>query len=119
MQSDRELLELAAKAAGIVIYRPVEDCVAQPNPEHVGGFAIENARGGHSLWNPLLDDGDCFRLALKLGIDFYIGDDNGAATYTVYFDPARNRVQHHGTEDFAATRRAIVKAAAEIGKQLP
>jgi hypothetical protein len=76
--NDRELLELAAKAAGIPF----------SNIELV--------------WNPLTDDGDALRLAVKL--DLF-----DAATLT--YEPEEYRA-----DPYAATRRAIVRAAAEIGK---
>jgi hypothetical protein len=84
--TDRELLELAAKAAG---YWAAEfNCPANlPRPD----------------WNPLTDDGDALRLAVALGLTArmsYNGQDYEAANK----DP------------YAATRRAIVRAAAEIGR---
>jgi hypothetical protein len=115
--SDRELLELAAKAAG---YMPNNNWAwserAQAFRYRLGGDWIE--------WNPLTDDGDALRLAVRLKIEFYIGDDAGVATYAGYFDPARpsNRqrfaVERHGDDPYAATRRAIVRAAAEIGRAM-
>jgi len=65
-------------------------------------------------WNPLISDGDALRLAVKLGIGCYSirgaswADDNGK----IY------RELHNG-DPYAATRRAIVRAAAEIGASLP
>ncbi|MNN73352.1 hypothetical protein D3C81_1894620 [compost metagenome] len=68
-------------------------------------------------WNPLTDDGDALRLAVKLGIEteFFSG--------TVYAGPRRTAkysVDASETLDIlAATRRAIVRAAAEIGRAMP
>lgn len=68
-------------------------------------------------WNPLTDDGDAFRLAVKLDIDvLFMSDDEGRFTsaegrYYAY-------AQHNG-DPLAATRLAIVRAAAEIGKAMP
>jgi len=110
--TDRELLELAAKAAGM----------PHTYNEFWRGFYIKNPDGSWAPnhWNPLTDDADALRLAVRLKIEFYIGDDAGVATYAGYFDPARpsNRqrfaIERHGDDPYAATRRAIVRAAAEI-----
>lgn len=61
--TDRELLELAAKAAGYVIEGDADRLVAQPG-HFAGGFSILNDRGGSSLWNPLYDDGDAPQLSV-------------------------------------------------------
>lgn len=109
---DRELLELAAKAAGYAIKGEVAD---------VGGSftqLVVNAGHGASRfrWNPLTDDGDALRLAVKLGISVLYSDftDEGEARWA----RGMNRVTEYGPDDpYAATRRAIVRAAAEIGKE--
>ena len=101
MMTDRELLDLAAKAAGI---------------EHLSGeyyvsgpelWDIERKR----WWRPLTNDGDAMRLAVTLGF---------------VVEPGKCWHSHHGPvfgEDvimgvMAATRRAIVRAAAQIGAQM-
>jgi len=83
--TDRELLELAAKAAGI--------------PWVEGG----PSRMGWAGWNPLTDDGDALRLAVKLNIDA------GKPGMRLSVD------WREGEDPYAATRRAIVRAAAAIG----
>ena len=98
MKTDRELLELAAKAAG--------DEIQWDLLEHVWYRETEDYPGNPE-WNPLTDDGDAFWLAVQLGI----------------LDSHMNRTlqrliaeeqQRHGR--LTAVRRAIVRAAAEIGK---
>ena len=97
--TDRELLELAAKAAGIEVIGPMGD----------DGLTLFN--GKH--WNPLADDGDAFRLMVKLGIHVMHSKHKVRA--------GRKLVQDGPCEEdkrpdpLAATRRAIVRAAAEIG----
>jgi hypothetical protein len=91
--TDRELLELAAKAAG----------VGHPSGDHT--IANDGRLWDYKelrWWNPLTDDGDALQLAVKLGIDI------GKAQVD-YWDKSSN-------DPYAATRRAIVRAAAEIGK---
>lgn len=115
--TDRELLKLAAKAANIEHGADRLDC----------GLSITLPGGRHhSLprWNPLEDDGDAFRLAVKLRLAIDIG------IYLTSIDGPREGqqefvVEHHDgavldcndEEACAATRRAIVRAAAEIGRQ--
>ncbi len=90
--TDRELLEWAAKAAGIALWH--EDVFTS-------GLTLKVSPNGIRRWNPLTSDGDALRLAVKLGIadlgNFYDGDED---------DP------------YAATRRAIVCAAAALGQSL-
>lgn len=105
--TDRELLELAAKAAGYVIEDDADRLVAQPG-HFAGGFSILNDRGGSSLWNPLYDDGDALRLAVKLQM---------SSLFATGFHTIEDYVIS-GNDPYAATRRAIVRAAAEIGKEM-
>lgn len=110
--TDRELLEMAAKAAGIGIVGPIEKYIAQPSIEHIGGFIIDNDRGGNSCWNPLSDDGDALRLAVKLELTVNISHGK-----TVVDTPWGPVIDFESCGDTcAATRRAIVLAAAEIWK---
>ena len=89
--TDQELLELAAKAFGFGKQNP-------PDNPH---------------WNPLSDDGDALRLAVYLFRDIHFW----------YFDNSVSvgnelRVVC-GDDPCAATRLAIVRAAAEIGRNQP
>ena len=71
---------------------------------------------------PLTDDGDALRLAVKLRIDFYEGVGDGPEAWAGYYLPAFTKqkfaCEPHNGDPYAATRRAIVRAAAEIGKEL-
>ena len=108
--TDIELLELAAKAAGGFVY--VDDM----------GWIAEDETGGRGRWwNPIADDGDALKLAVKLGISIY--PNNGlASTAEFELPPDENGIHFegttvvHGDDKYEATRRAIVRAAAEIGK---
>jgi hypothetical protein len=103
--NDKALLEFAAKAANI----------------RLGAFvAPRAATTSDGLWAPLDDDGDALRLAVKLDIDFYQGDDDGPAMYAGYFIGVREQwcIEQHGVDKQSAARRAIVRAAAEIGKAM-
>lgn len=107
--TDRELLELAARAAGLEF---------DPTVQNKFGLLVvtEDAacQSDQKLWNPLTDDGDALRLAVKLGIQI---DPRNPETRV--FGPVGEQVdEYHKPDAFAATRRAIVRAAAEIGKGL-
>src|SRR5689334_13371203 len=101
--TDRELLELAAKAAGIKT--ATSTCV------HRSRFSMLCIDGNY--WNPLTDDGDALRLAVKLQLE--IGFPNKE---TVWSFGRKGEVSKEDTQSdhYSATRRAIVRAAAEIGK---
>lgn len=100
--TDRELLELAAKAAG---YEWRWYCAP------VGQLFQIKGREVWQFWNALTDDGDALRLAVKSGLWIHIG------TYYVAIDGTHIE-EACGQDLCAATRRAIVRAAAEIGKAM-
>jgi len=103
--TDKELLEQAAKAAGI-------EFIAADND------ALLLDQNG-SYWNPLHDDGDALRLAVKLGMNIYTGHKRASAEIISDSDePSICITMLHDNDPYAATRRAIVRAAAEIGKEL-
>jgi len=104
-ESDRELLELAAKAAGIEVVRA-----------EIKGLWIAGGMGRH--WNPLTDDGDALRLAVKLnmGISIPVWKDNRVDVIT--FKLSSVNVIERGQDAMANVRRAIVRAAAAIGKSM-
>ncbi len=118
--SDRELLELAAKAAGLAIYWQRQ---AERDEDGQGdsGLWIVN---GSTCWNPLRDDGDALRLAVKLKLLVDAGYCCAMATESIKDDwwgggeDEHAGVAHDECDPFAATRRAIVRAAAEIGRQM-
>lgn len=92
--NDRELIELAAKAIGYTL--------KGWNNDHDGKTL------GVGDWNPLTSDGDAFRLAVQLKIwilfeqDTWATAESGGMGYNVKL----------GDDHGAATRRAIVRAAA-------
>jgi hypothetical protein len=102
--TDIELLELAAKAADIY------DALLETED----GFVFI---GSYNIWNPLADDGDEARLESMLGLNVLWG----ARTVAVgrkHFGPFEERYQEHKGNKQAARRRAGVRAAAEIGRQM-
>lgn len=109
MRTDRELLELAAKAAG---YREFQYCETSS-----GQQAIYVHDGNIGFWMPLTDDGDALRLAVKLSLRVEARPDGHiyvwSGEYLIWRDFAFNEHVDHERE--AAMRRAIVNTAAEIG----
>jgi hypothetical protein len=106
MSTDRELLELAAKAAGI------------------DGFWSEGylsfiKRSGGS-WSPLDDDGDALRLAVKLNLTIKIMGDHVKVGWRGCGEqwPGEDVPVNADQVMPIATRRAIVRAAAEIGRSM-
>ena len=74
--TDRELLEMAAKAAGITI-KPVEI----KNVEFAGddrfiGYSTDPHEWLRGWFNPLTDDGDALRLAYALGMQLNLDECN-------------------------------------------
>jgi hypothetical protein len=122
--TDKEILELAAKAAGFGAPKTGRTCWTESeyprNSEKYG--ALWNYVGHMDtakLWNPLTDDGDALRLAVKLEIAI-----NPFAGKTVVAHTESGRLGHEkwdcwDDDPYAATRRAITRAAAEIGKAMP
>lgn len=120
--TDRELLELAAKAAGYE-FGVLND---KPKIKRDGvGTCGTWGCGRHNLhdWNPLEDDGDALRLAVKLGIlvDLrYTSPETARYNSVTYWpNPMKGERIEFGDREmdpYAATRRAIVRAAAEIGR---
>lgn len=99
-QDDKELLMLAAKAAQI--------------SRQWDGSLVDKDHA-EKVWSPLTDDGDALRLAVKLNMCVTSFTDEQMVGYVI------NREGHNiheapGTDPYAATRRAIVRAAAEIAK---
>lgn len=108
IREDRELLELAGKAAGYEGVRPATfgmDCW------------MAMSEGEWLPWNPLTDDGDALRLAVKLGLTLEFCERRVLATYPSGVDEFDFVDEKYGDDKTMATRRAIVRAAAEIGRQ--
>ena len=121
MHSDRELIELAAKAAGLQLCgyswigenedddecEVLESAFVKLHPEQ------ELA----TKWNPLTDDGDALRLAATLLINVEPYEDY--IFVESYSGPFANEFikQNKGCR-FLAARRAIVRVAAAIGESM-
>ena len=93
--NDKELTKLAAKAFGVA----------------AEGFS------------PLTDDGDALRLAVKLELivdtNWYDSDACWLADKSIVCSFDSVEEEPHNDDPYAATRRAIVRAAAEVGRGMP
>lgn len=106
---DRKLLELAAKAAG---YKYSDLRL----PGESGLVLL-----GQTYWDPIDDDGDALRLAVKLNITIqFPWDHKGKLMQETrcWNDSDDFAIEEHKDDPYAATRRAIVRAAAEIGRSM-
>jgi hypothetical protein len=109
--TDKKLLELAAKAAGYVSHGYGELCGGSPS------LYLQEA-DFTGIWSPLTDDGDALRLAVKLKLKVE-GWFNGGLECARADCKAALVSEPHNDDPYAATRRAITRAAAEIGKAMP
>lgn len=115
MRTDRELLELAAQAAGYdVIWNENWQCFQHCNP-------VPDKFGGQRFpWTPDTDDGDALRLAVKLEIRASVSGMKAGADW--WRRPAMTELDCEiiaiDGDPYAALRRAIVCAAAEIATEM-
>lgn len=128
--TDRDLLERAAKAAGLYTCDPRGDdsLWCEDNRDEDGNEAEPRCGmqtiGG--VWNPLVDDAAALRLAVKLGLQvlpypIFEEPKHSVIVKKRYWDSDAERSREHAAtlevydgEPEAATRRAIVRAAAEL-----
>lgn len=105
---DRQLLEMAARAAGM------EGWVWSHSMDAMRSPARKTAHGdAHAYWNPLTDGGDALRLAATLEIDVLQRRSDPEVWAQA---PMRPTIcEPIGNDRTAATRRAITRAAASIG----
>ena len=119
----REMLELAALAVG---YRHVD--YSSCDYDGALGIVLLDENGGQGKnWNPADDDGDSRRLAVRLNIVNSSGHqkfthdedmwsawamkDNGDLYFAVDYSKSND-------DPLAATRMAVLRCAAEIGKSI-
>jgi len=109
MSADRELLELAAKAhGGVLFHRFMNYPILQTGNEKDGDPVVP--------WNPLTDDGDALRLGAAIEMELEI---NKGHVYCRANHGCREGFSEFDKEDtLRAMRRAIVRAAAAIGEAM-
>jgi hypothetical protein len=103
--TDRELIEKAAKAAGLEQGKWDEETGCWK-------YQFRSPLTNMHLWNPLTDDGDALRLAVHLQIDIGYGLNDRGETIVVIVDSTLEEWVTPEQDAFAATRRVIVRTAA-------
>jgi hypothetical protein len=106
--NDKQLTEMAAKASFYSIRsKSLADSNSNANPKR------------DITWNPLKNDGDAHRLAVTLKLTIDHGYDMVFVNLTTHsFDEAVEAQESYNGDEYAATRRAIVRAAAIIGRNI-
>lgn len=108
MSSDRELCILAAKSAGIEL----------ENADSDSPYLFYEERNGSTIsfisWCPLIDDGQALRLAVKLNLEVFTKDEPFDTVAVSKYGMEEIYAEHRAGDPYAATRRAIVRAAASL-----
>ncbi|WP_122408970.1 hypothetical protein [Pseudomonas viridiflava] len=103
-ERDAEIISMAARAAGLSVQWS----------NNCGDFSIgEPYSRGEKRWNPLEFDQDAFRLAVQLKLFpqmMNMGQEVGIEDLDIF--------ESFSPDPYAATRRAIVRAAAEVGRKM-
>ena len=120
---DRKLLELAAKAMGYELEPYINSKKPHRLVDHESGEGLVAI-----LWAPLDDDGEAFRIQVALGICITPYPVYTESKHSVIAKQRRNTdllrefnptevIELYAGDPNAATRRAIVRCAAEIGRE--
>lgn len=110
--NDLELLKLAAKAAGVKMTDYSDLTKDRWVSQHSDGVWRE--------FNPLTDDGDALRLATRLCMS--VGTGPWEASACTSSGALRGKFFHENAlhqDQAEAVRRVIVRAAAEVGENMP
>ena len=134
--TDREQLELAAKAAGWTWWfskhqywkltapdgRQYDACHNWPAFDASTGKKLPESTVYDALievgFDPENDSGQALRLAVKLKIPIQFPDWTDMTRTWASKDCLDAFDEPHGTDPYVATRRAITRAAAEIGRSM-
>ena len=109
--TEREMMELAAKAAGIEL-KPLE-VTNKTGDDRFIGYMTDPSQCQRGWFDPLNDDGDALRLAVKLNIHVlrYETMTTARPLFGIFGYDERD-----DGDPYAATRLAIFRAAVEIGR---
>lgn len=123
IEKQRELLELAAKAAGYDLKWHTKADIGMNDVYLIDlDPSVQHFRWKthpYNVWDPINDDGDALRLAVRIGIQitqYRPTDRNTVGSVSTYYD--KEFVESYKPAgEMAATRRAIVRAAAMLGSK--
>lgn len=119
---DKELIELAAKAIGINVVSKLMP-VFGSNNETLEFFQLFDD-GKVGTWNPLKDSGDALQLVVNLHLIVGVYDSYTSVCLTNSADRLFTAEEslcwnsETNGDPYAATRKAITRAAAEIGRNM-
>lgn len=111
--NNRELLELAAKGARLYVCTDLEYLGLKVWGDEL--WVKEDKYGNYKQWNPILDDGDAFRLMIKLRIQIEYVDEMDSVMCSLPGSMGATSVAAIGDVEL---RYAIVQAAAQLGATL-
>lgn len=115
--SDRELIELAAKAVGYKTRHKWNAERLTYNPPIVDLIIFDECGElVHTAWNPLENDAQAFRLAVKLNMCITNFEDGTQMVGFRRGDTGTVIDAGPSSDKYAATRRLIVEAAAEMSR---
>jgi len=112
---DRELLEAAARAAGIEI----GDYLDPIDRKYSGALGIWIQAGYGEMgrwWNPLQNGDHAFQLVVKLGLSVEVDNGDHVTRVLNCLGGELSRELHHEGGQMCSTYRAIVRAASSIGR---
>ena len=118
MSTDRELLELAAKAAGVAF----DPDKSMPHPANGAFWGLwlringEPYEGQRRYWCPHKDDGDSARMEAALGI--HVAWHSDGVVCGLRWAGSTELFDDHGGDKQAARRMASLRVAAEHGKAM-
>ena len=116
---DRTMLELAAKAAGYTVNAEIQAARDALGAGNVGLWID----GVSTCWNPIEDSRHAFRLGVKLSLCqaqcFARNPPEVLISYKSLGGEWHHQTVVYNGDPEAATRLAITRAAAEIGKAMP
>jgi len=123
---DIELLEFAAKACGYKYsfgYSNDESlAIRYGMTKALWVEDLDEDSDDHTFyWNPLEDDAQAFKLFVKLGMNVSIyGDCANVFLFSPngWYSKQSELYNKYNDDRYAATRRAIVRTAAEIGRRM-
>ncbi|WP_447651039.1 hypothetical protein [Pseudomonas abietaniphila] len=107
-EKDKELQVLAARAAGI----DIEPCTCSNRD---WPFRVKGGISTRGHWNPLISDGDAFKIAAKLKMEVRFLN---RAAYAEPLDGCDGQILEHNDDVRLAARRAICRAAALMAPPL-
>ncbi len=113
-----QMLYYAAKAVGFTDDKTGDIEAPGLHRNEQGHFYFVDKNGLH-LWDPSEDDGDSRRLEVALRLEIqhdFNGEEDRVQVLTGYTEDDKWTVELYGDDACAATRLAVLRVAADVGK---